>query len=107
MINYDKLLELMGGDHAFAQKMIDSFKADLKQNLEEIRKFHRDDDNDLLSNSAHVLKTQSAYLGVGVMEEKCREIEYGAKTQMPKEELADLIEDLGKLATELLKEDNS
>ena len=97
----------MGGDHAFAQKMIDSFKEDLKQNLEEVRKFHLEGNNDLLSNSAHVLKTQSAYLGVSEMEEKCREIEYGAKSQMSEEELAVLIEDLGKLAEELMKEANS
>jgi len=75
-IDYNRLVELMGGDNRLADRLIQSFKSDAGHNLKLMLSYLESSQFDLLSNTAHVLKTQSGYLGLDELRILCEKIEH-------------------------------
>ena len=78
MIDKDRIVEMMDGDTALAEKLIQSFKEQVSRQLPLMHQYLQDDDRAMLSNSAHIMKTQVSYLGLIDLADIARQIEEGA-----------------------------
>ena len=64
MIDLQKLLDMMDGDTDLVQKFLDAFKAQVKTQLPLMQQYLDTGNRPMLSNAAHIMKTQTAYLGL-------------------------------------------
>jgi HPt (histidine-containing phosphotransfer) domain-containing protein len=64
MIDRTKLLDMMDGDEAMVEKFIDVFKMQVDKQIPLLKAYMQVGNLALLSNSAHIMKTQTAYLGL-------------------------------------------
>ena len=64
MIDRQKLLDMMDGDPDLVQKFLDAFKSQVTTQLPWMQEYLTTGNRPLLSNTAHVMKTQTAYLGL-------------------------------------------
>jgi HPt (histidine-containing phosphotransfer) domain-containing protein len=75
MIDRTKLLELLNGNNGLAQQFIQTFKAETRRQLPLMAAYLEQDDMSMLSNAAHVMKTQTAYIGLEELTKLARFIE--------------------------------
>jgi len=95
MIDRDKVIMLMGGSESLADKLITAFKEESRKQVPLIKDYFQAADWPMLSNAAHIMKTQAAYLGLDELSETSRMIEYAAKAEVvDREPLIDLIDTL-------------
>ena len=97
----------MGGDHRLVEKMVTAFKQDLEKNLAYMQTYYKSGEKELLANTAHILKTQSAYMGLDEMTELCRRIEMSSKEGIDNSEIEGMIQGLKDLSSKLLKDESS
>ena len=64
MIDIEKLTGMLGGDRELAERFIAAFKAEVRRQLPLMREYLEQGDRPMLSDAAHVMKTQTAYLGL-------------------------------------------
>ena len=94
MIDIDKLASMLGGDRELATKFAEAFKAEVRRQLPLMRQYLEEGDRAMLSNAAHVMKTQTAYVGLEDLSHLAQLIETQA------EQISDLAL-LGKPLSEL------
>lgn len=102
MINYEKLLKLMGGDHSLADKLIQSFKVNSAELGVHMTELFKRSEYALLSNTAHILKTQAGYLGLKKLHNLCKDIEYYSRNNLSPDDLESRITELRILLDEIL-----
>lgn len=75
MIDKTKLLDMMDGDDAMVEKFIDVFKMQVDKQIPLLKAYLQVGNHALLSNSAHIMKTQTAYLGLDELTSLSKTIE--------------------------------
>lgn len=94
MINREKLIEMMDGDEAIADKFIQAFKEQVRKQLPLMQEYLQTAQYDQLSNAAHVMKTQTAYMGLEALSGLCQRIENMAKNDAGLEQLPGRVQEL-------------
>ena len=64
MIDIEKLTGMLGGDSDLAERFVAAFKAEVQRQLPLMLEYLENGDRSMLSNAAHVMKTQTAYVGL-------------------------------------------
>jgi len=98
MIDRRKLLDMMDGDEAIVAKFLAAFKAQVTVQLPLIHAYMQQGDREMLSNSVHVMKTQTGYLGLDELSILAQNIEArvdaGASLDVLSQEVSLLVEKL-------------
>lgn len=81
MIDRERMIEMMDGDAALAEKLIRSFKEQVSRQLPLMRKYLDEGNTAMLSNSAHIMKTQVSYLGLEDVAALAQQLEEKAEHQ--------------------------
>jgi HPt (histidine-containing phosphotransfer) domain-containing protein len=64
MIDRAKLLQMIDGDEAVVTKFIDGFMTQVQKQLPLMDGYLESENREMLSNCLHVIKTQTAYMGL-------------------------------------------
>lgn len=94
MVDLDHLYNLMGGDENMVNKFLDIFKSETPRQLDQLYDFLDDENWEMLSTTAHSIKSQSKYLGLDRIADIAYTIEQDAERQQNLDGLEDLIGDL-------------
>ena len=100
MIDRAKLLDLLNGNEGLADQFIQSFKTEVMRQLPLMTGYLAEGDMAMLSNAAHVMKTQTAYVGLDELTKIARYIEIESNGSA---DLTKLESSLRNLKTGLLK----
>lgn len=101
LFNLDSLIEISNGNKEFIDEMIDIFVDDLQVTANELRQALKDDDMDLVKNSAHKIKPSLETFCVPFYSE-IREIEVLAENHDNGPKLAQLVSGFEKLAENVI-----
>lgn len=71
----ENLREMIGGDDAFLQELIDTFLGEAPQLLADMRQAVENEDAPLLRLAAHTLKSNSAEFGAMTLSSLCKQLE--------------------------------
>ena len=88
------LSHLMNGNEAMVDKLIDSFLNDISIYKRELDDFLLAKDFEMLSNTAHKIKTQSAYLSLNQLNALSQEIEKLCDESEKSNELGEKVDEL-------------
>jgi HPt (histidine-containing phosphotransfer) domain-containing protein len=91
MIDKNKLLQLMGGNKSLVDKMILSFRQLIENQIEAMQLAIRDSDFDNLLNQAHILKTQSSYMGLESLQNLSADLEKACEGMHYSDAIAELV----------------
>ena len=94
MIDKSKVLHLFDGDEFLMEKFIMAFRMKMSGMLASITNYLDEGNRELLSNTMHVIKTQSAYMGLDQITELAGQIEAQIDDNTPLEELQEAIHQL-------------
>ena len=80
MIDREKVIALMGGNEALADKLISAFWSESEKLLPQMAGYLETGNWTALSNAAHIMKTQTAYVGLDALSQIAKEIEYSTRS---------------------------
>ncbi len=103
MIDRTKLLDMMDGDDMMVEKFIKVFKTQVDQQIPLMKTYLKDGNLPLLSNSAHIMKTQTAYLGLDELTLLSQSIEKYADDGKALNVISPLVADLADKLTLLIQ----
>jgi HPt (histidine-containing phosphotransfer) domain-containing protein len=103
MIDRKKLLDMMDGDAEIVAKFLDAFKSQVNRQLPLMNLYLQQGNFSMLSNTAHIMKTQTAYLGLHELSELSGSIEKLADAQAEIEVLQDQVAVLEKQLTQIIQ----
>ncbi len=75
----DNLREMIGGDEAFLEELIETFLTDSPKMLADMRQSIEDEDAAALCLAAHSLKSNSTEFGAVTLSSLCRDLEKACK----------------------------
>ncbi len=91
MIDKQKAIALLGGNESLADKLIAAFTAEVADHIATLKSSSENGAWSDLSNQAHMIKTQAAYLGLDDLHEISRELEMATKADVEVEPVLRLV----------------
>lgn len=103
MIDRDHVIAMLDGDAEMADRFIQAFKSMAREQLPELERLLLSEDYPGLSNAAHVMKSQTGYVGLQTLSALSEKIEMLAKERSDSDTLTSLVKALTTQLTEILK----
>ena len=102
MIDRDTLARMMDGDYDLADKLIRAFREQMAAQSALLAGYLEQGQRPLIENAAHIMKTQSRYLGLEQLAGMAEALEH-ASTDLPLAQLSDQITELQQEVARVLQ----